>query len=98
MIPSGWLLAVGMGNSVTIPAGVNLTTLLPLNSVNQMLPSWPAVIPQGWLLAVGIGYSVVPAVGFVRSNLATLLLLASVNQMLPSGPVVIPSGPLAASR
>ena len=31
--------------------------LLPRNSVNQRLPSGPAVMPTGWLSAVGIGNS-----------------------------------------
>ncbi len=33
--------------------------LLPLISVNQRLPSGPAVMPYGVLPAVGMGYSVI---------------------------------------
>ena len=45
VIPSGWLCAVGMGNSVNAPAGVIRPILLDQDSVNHRLPSGPAVIP-----------------------------------------------------
>src|SRR2546427_436020 len=61
--------------------------LLPLTSVNQRLPSGPAVIPVRTLSAVGIGNSVIVPLGLMRP---ILLPLSSVNQRLPSGPAVIP--------
>jgi hypothetical protein len=50
---------VAKGNSVMTPAGVIRPILLPLFSVNQRLPSGPAVIPARRLSGVGIGYSVI---------------------------------------
>ena len=45
--PPGLAPAVGMGNSVKVlPSGVSRTTLLPLYSVNQRLPSGPVAIPR----------------------------------------------------
>ena len=43
--PDGMLPAVGMANSVTMPAVVIRPILLHRFSVNQRLPSGPAVIP-----------------------------------------------------
>src|SRR5208282_2619215 len=66
VIPSGWLLAVGIGNSVIVPLGVIRPILLASDSVNQRLPSGPVVIPWvglSWLLAVGIGNSVIMPAG-----------------------------------
>src|SRR6516165_6739359 len=80
-MPKGMLLWVGMGYSVTAPAGVTRPTLLPANSVNQRLPSGPAVIPSGWLLGVGIVDSA-ETNGLAGSTLTTRLLLAAVNQRL----------------
>src|SRR5512135_6752 len=66
--------------------------LLPFCSVNQRLPSGPAVIPVGPLLAVGSGpNSVMMPAGVIRP---ILLPFCSVNQRLPSGPAVIPVGRL----
>src|SRR5215468_1448581 len=65
---------------------------LPLVSVNQRLPSGPAVIPKGPLLTVGIENSVIVPVGVMRP----ILLLDSVNQRLPSGLAVIDAGSLLA--
>jgi hypothetical protein len=66
---------------------------LLLRSVNQTLPSGPAVMPSGELPA-GRGNSVIAlgAPGVMRP----ILPPTSVNQRLPSGPRVIPSGPLLA--
>src|SRR3954470_13869047 len=64
-MPQGWLLAVGMGNSVTKPAGVIRPILLPENSVNHRLPSGPARILTGALLGVGIAYSVTLPAGVI---------------------------------
>ena len=41
----GSLDGVGIGNSVTVPAGVIRPILLPSNSVNHMFPSGPAAMP-----------------------------------------------------
>src|SRR5260221_8553300 len=58
-IPSGWLLAIGTGNSVMVPVGVILPTLfaLALLSVNQRLPSGPLAMLKGSLAAVGMANS-----------------------------------------
>src|SRR5262249_39060484 len=62
-------------------------------SVNQRLPSGPAVIPSGRLLAVmPVANSVTTPAGVIRSIRS---LLSSVNQRLPSGPAVIPLGTLS---
>ena len=59
VIPMGWALAVGTGNSVMAwVAGLIIPILLPHASVNQRLPSGPAVIPSGLALAVGTANSV----------------------------------------
>src|SRR5436853_7454529 len=61
--------------------------LLPSRSVNQRLPSGPAVIPSGLLLDVGRGNSLMVPLGLMRP---IWLPSCSVNQRLPSGPAVIP--------
>src|SRR6266851_4791460 len=77
-----------------IPPGVMRPILLPWYSMNQRLPSGPAVIVIGSLPAVGMGNSAVMVpLGLMRP---ILLPLNSVNQRLPSGPAVIPSGELLA--
>ena len=94
-IPSGLLELVGIEYSVKAPPVVILPMLFPQASVNQMLPSVPAVIasPGGPPELVGIGYSVnVPPVVI----LPILFEPSSVNQRLPSGPAEIAPGPLAA--
>src|SRR5208337_3807211 len=65
--------------------------LLPLSSVNQRLPSGPAVISTGVLPGVGIAYSAMMPAGVIRP---IRLALLSVNQRLPSGPAVISTGSL----
>ena len=50
---------MGIGNSVTTPAGVICPMLLPLLSANQKLPSGPATRPQGALEALVIGNSLI---------------------------------------
>src|SRR4029450_7170339 len=57
-------------------------------SLNQMLPSGPAVMPIG-KLKVGVRNSVITPSGVI---LATWLRFCSVNQKLPSGPRVIEIG------
>src|SRR6266851_5201232 len=59
-------------------------------SVNQKLPSGPAVIPSGELLCVGTGNVVMLPLGVMRP-----MLFDSANQRLPSGPAVMPLGKLA---
>src|SRR5436309_13582373 len=59
------------------------------DSVNQRLPSGPAVIHEGWLLGVDTGNSVRVPVGVMRPIWLSLL---SMNQRLPSGPAVISAG------
>ena len=87
--------AVGMVNSVMAwVVGLIVPILLPPYSVNQRLPSGPAVIPSGSAAAVGSGNSVVAwVVGLIVPILSAL---DSVNQRLPSGPAVIPTGAAAA--
>src|SRR3989442_9317195 len=81
-----------MGNSVIFPLGLMRPIWLPSYSVNQRLPSGPAVILSGELPDVGRRNSVIFPLGVMRPIWLTLF---SVNQRLPSGPAVIPSGPLA---
>ena len=86
VIPSGKSLVMPVQNSVTWPVGV-IRPIPPNSSVNQRLPSRPAVISMGWLLGVmPARNSVTTPVGVIRP-----IALSSVNQMLPSGPAVIPT-------
>ena len=64
------------------------TELMPF-SVNQRLPSLPAVIPHGAAFGVIVANSVITPCGVMRP---ILLVDRSVNQRLPSGPLVIPHG------
>ena len=75
------------------PAGVIRPTFAPYDSVNQRLPSGPAVIEAGWLPDVGMAYLVTVPLGVMRP---TRFASVSVNHTLPSGPAVTPCGePLA---
>src|SRR5271157_3381020 len=71
---------------------VSRPILLPVNSVNQRLPSGPAVIPTGPLLGV------MPALNSVTVPPGVIRPIrspdCSVNQRLPSGPAVIKAGKL----
>ena len=69
--------------------GLNTPILSAPHSVNQILPSGPAVMPAGVLEAVGIVYSVNTPLGVI---FPIMLPFNSVNQMFPSGPAVIPHG------
>src|SRR5579884_2162440 len=78
-----------MENSVNAPNGVIEPILLPLFSVNHILPSGPEQIPVGLLPVVGMVYSVkVPPV----VTFATLLVACSTNHRFPSEPAQIPAG------
>src|SRR5437762_2015004 len=67
----------------------SLPILLPVNSVNQMLPSGPVVIAPGCAVAVGTGYCVIVPPTVI---LPILLKPDTANHKLPSGPAVMPSG------
>jgi hypothetical protein len=75
------------------PAGVIRPIRLAPLSVNQRLPSGPAVIPTGFVTAVvgkgDRGNSVTSPAGVIRP---IRFPISSVNQRLPSGPAVIPFG------
>ena len=81
-------------NSLTVlgAAGVMLATRLALGSVNQRLPSGPAVIPRGAPFGVMpvLSSVTVPWVAPVAMIRPTRLPLGSVNQMLLSGPSARP--------
>ena len=62
-------------------------------SVNQRLPSGPAVMPSGKAAAVGMLNSVITPLGVMRP---TRLPNDSVNQRLPSGPAAMLCGALGA--
>src|SRR5919198_6541699 len=86
-MPRGALLAVGIGNSVTVPAGVMRPILLALASVNQRLPSGPGVIQKGLPFgSIPVENSCPSARVVIRPTLPT----SSANHRLPSGPLAIP--------
>ena len=87
-IPSGWLFALGMLNSVIVPPVVMRPILFAKSSTNHMAPSGPAVMTSGWLPAARRNSVKVPA-GVSRPTLSPF---ASVNHRLPSGPVAMPFG------
>ena len=73
------------------PDGVIRPILLFCDSVNQTLPSGPAVIelPRNWVSAWGSGNSVTTPCGVILPILSKgLPPVPSVNQTLPSGPRV----------
>src|SRR5437016_6696253 len=89
MISFGEEFSVGIGKLVRFRLGSSSRQILfAISSVNQMLPSGPAVIPIG-KLKVGVRNSVITPCGVIR---ATWLWFCSVNQKLPSGPRVIEIG------
>src|SRR5579862_7948151 len=89
-MPYGLLLAEGGVNSVVTPAGVIRPILLLPNSVNQRLPSLPAVMLTGTRFVTN---SMIPPLTVI---LPIRLPVYSVNQRLPSGPVQMPFGWLPA--
>src|SRR5215472_8277458 len=74
--------AVGIVNSVIMPAVVIRPILFPSISVNQILPSGPATMPPGPDAAVGTGNSVTVPEGVIRP---VLFAPCSVNQRSPPG-------------
>src|SRR5271166_4101563 len=74
------------------PCVVMRPIVCPSSSVNQRLPSGPAVMLIGALLAVGMANSVMMPPGVMRPILLPNTGFSSVNQRLPSGPAVIPVG------
>ena len=75
---------------MTVPVGVIRPILFALNSVNQRLPSGPAVIPDRFAPAVmPLENSVTAPPGVIRPM---RFPVSSVNQTLPSGPAAIRSG------
>ena len=82
-------------NSVITPAGVIRPIRSGNCSVNQRLPSGPAVISAGWPPGVmPAENSVITPAGVIRPIRPAR---DSVNQRLPSGPRVIPKGLLLAA-
>ena len=75
----------GTRNSLIFPAGVT-RPMRSRRSVNQTLPSRPAVIDIG--LVPGFSNSVIAPAGVMRP----ITSKSSVNQRLPSGPAVIAPG------
>src|SRR6476659_7356925 len=93
-MPPGPEFAVGIGYSVTWPLPTVIRAILPAPcSVNQTLPSAPALMAVGLLATVGIANCVIVPDGVIWP---TSLIPASVNQTFPSGPAAIRLGPLAA--
>src|SRR5580698_2833697 len=90
-MPTGWLLAVGLGYSVRTPEVVSLPIWSLPNCVNHKAPSGPATTAVGWVPTFVIVYSVSePAVVILPS----LLAFCSANHTAPSEPSVIPQGRL----
>ena len=83
MIPNGRAVVVGQRNSVMMPAGVMRPMRAALVSVNQMLPSGPAVRRPVPALGVGVVNSVTAPQGVMRPS---SLVAKLANQMLPSAP------------
>src|SRR6266851_49342 len=83
----GKLAGVGIGYSVTTPAGVMRPMLLPVVSANHKFPSGPSAMSPGALPVPGIGKSLDwPVMVMVPIRFA----IGSVNHMLPSGPLMMP--------
>src|SRR5216683_2994624 len=96
------LAEVGTGNSVIVPLGVIRPIWFPMVSVNQRLPSGPAMMPIGPavlpskpLVPVGRGNSLMLPSGVMRP---ILFPWYSVNQRLSSGPAVMAERVLSAVR
>jgi hypothetical protein len=86
VIPTGWLAAVGIEYSVTMPVVLIRPILLPPVSVNHNAPSGPDVMFCGLLEAVRTGYSVMTAAVVI---LPILFPPSSANHKAPSGPAVM---------
>src|SRR5207245_441378 len=83
-----------MGKVVMAPAGVMRPTSLLWKSMNQRLPSGPAVMPDGAAYGADSTNSVTAPPGVIRPILPD----ASANQRLPSGPAVIPRAKLPSGK
>src|SRR5262249_6738916 len=89
VIRTGWLPGVMPAeNSVMTPSGVMRPIRLVTPSVNQRLPSGPAVISSGSLAGERPWVNPVTWPSGVIRPMACI----SANQRLPSGPAVIPKG------
>src|SRR5438094_10345750 len=98
-MPSGLLLPVGgqlrlggRGNSVITPAGVIRPILLPLSSVNQRLPSGPAVMLVGPPREVRAGREGKIVNTPVGVTVWAAMRDTSVTNSLPSGGAPVPRG------
>src|SRR5262249_39256362 len=93
----GVLAPVGTVNSVMSPAGV-IRPIRPASSVNQTLPSGPAVMPAGRLAAVRSVNSWIVTLNPPVPMAARPILFPGPprNQIAPSGPAAMPHGVLAA--
>src|SRR5206468_11679324 len=78
VVPVGRPEAVGMVNSVTASAGVIRPLRLPKASVNQRLPSGPAVMLRTLLAAVVIGNSVIVTAATGDTSRATSIRASAV--------------------
>src|ERR1700686_1284055 len=88
-----WAVGLGLENSLIRPAVVIRPILFALLSVNQRLPSKPAVIDLGALFAVVVANSVIVPAVVIRP---ILLAPCSANHSAPSTPAVMPKGWLLA--
>ena len=93
VIPIGCSFAVGIVNSLAIPAGVIRPMPWLTRGVNHRLPSGPATMYSGPQAGVNVLNSVIAPVGVIRP---ILLAAYSVNHKLPSGPAVMPRKSLPA--
>ena len=73
----GWLLGVGVGNSVTAPLGVIRVTSLVLSCTNQKFPSAPWASP--WLSPFGAGNSLMTPGGTAAALEATATTAAAIS-------------------
>src|SRR5215510_8214118 len=98
MIPDGLLPSARIVKAAKAPSGVRRQIEFKAGSVNQMLPSGPAVIAFGLLPASGIGNSVIEPSRAIRpilyaedSSFNTSMMK---YRLLSSGPAVIAEGRL----
>src|SRR3989442_5559746 len=86
-----WKSWIVVGEQLTlvevVRGNTNTPILLLAASVNQMLPSGPALMPNGPLIGVGTVYSVMLPLVVTFP----ILPLPTANQKLPSGPPAMPN-------